>query len=170
MKEKDVISDYKVQKYILYAEKNDGSYGTVEGGSYIIENDLEDFWHKKSHLEKTLRERLLKNEITVIYYFMVLEEMTVAELASRAGICKRKVKCHLKPGKFNKIKIGDLQKYAKAFNIPVANFFQIILTSTGQNSKYHFYHEEETQKDAFQITQLQTQNPSIIITKSEERK
>jgi len=99
MKEKDVISDYKIQKYILYAEKNDGSYGTVEGGSYMIENDLDDFWHKKSHLEKTLRERLLKNEITAIYYFMVLEEMTIAELASRAGIRKGKVKLPSEPRK-----------------------------------------------------------------------
>jgi hypothetical protein len=170
MKEKDVISDYKVQKYILYAEKNDGSYGTVEGGSYIIENDLDDFWHKKSHLEKTLRERLLKNEITVVYYFMVLEEMTIAELASRAGIRKGKVKSHLNPGKFNKIKVDDLKKYARAFNVPVANFFQIILTSTDQNPKYHFYHEEETKKDSFQITQQDTQNPNLIITKVEERK
>ena len=102
MKEKDVIHDYKVQKYILYAEKNDGSYGTVEGGSYMIENELDDFWFKKSHLEKTLRERLLKGEISPINYYMVLEEMTVAELADRAGICKVKVKCHLKPGSFKK--------------------------------------------------------------------
>jgi transcriptional regulator with XRE-family HTH domain len=170
MKEKDVISDYKIQKYILYAEKNDGSYGTVEGGSYMIENDLDDFWHKKSHLEKTLRERLLKNEITAIYYFMVLEEMTIAELALRAGIRKGKVKCHLNPEKFKKIKVDELQKYARAFNIPIANFFQIILTSTDQNPKYHFYHEEENQKDSSQISQQETQNPNIIITKVEGKK
>jgi len=170
MKEKDIISDYKVQKYILYAEKNDGSYGTVEGGSYMMENDMDDFWRKKSHLEKTLRERLIKNEITVIYYFMVLEEMTVTELSSRAGICKGKVKSHLQPGKISKVSLADLQKYAKAFNIPIANFFQIILTSTDQNPKYHFYHEEDNQKDLYQITQQETQNPNLIITKAEERK
>ena len=34
------------------------------------------FGTKNRHLEKTLREQLLKNEITAIYYFMVLEEMT----------------------------------------------------------------------------------------------
>ena len=170
MKEKDIISDYKVQKYILYAEKNDGSYGTVEGGSYIIENDLDDFWHKKRHLEKTLRERLLNNEITCIYYYMVLEEMTISELASRAGICKRRVKCHLKPEKAGKIRVSDLQKYSRVFNVPVANFFQIILTSTDQNPKYHFYHEEDNQKDTHQVTQMETKNPLIIITKAEERK
>lgn len=170
MKEKDIISDYKVQKYILYAEKDDGSYGTVEGGSYLIENDLEDFWHKKRHLEKTLRERLINNEITIIHYYMVLEEMTVSELASRAGICKRRVKCHLKPNKTGKIHVRDLVKYSRVFNVPVANLFQIILTSTDQNPKYHFYHEDDDQKDIYQITQMETKNPGLIITKVEERK
>ena len=170
MKEKDIISDYKVQKYILYAEKDDGSYGTVEGGSYLIENDLEDFWHKKRHLEKTLRERLINNEITIIHYYMVLEEMTVSELASRAGICKRRVKSHLKPGKTGKLNISDLEKYSKVFNVPVANLFQVILTSTDQNPKYHFYHEDDDQKDPYQITQTETKNPGLIITKVEERK
>ena len=169
MKEKDLISDYKVQKYILYAEKNDGSYGTVEGGSYIIENDLDDFWHKKNHLEKSLRERLLKNEITPIYYFMVLEEMTVSELASRAGIAKCRVKQHLKPGKFAKARVGDLQKYAGAFNVPVANFFQMVLTSNDQNSKYHFYHQEEAAKDRYSIAQTATANAVVILTKVEEK-
>ncbi|MCK9611793.1 MAG: hypothetical protein PHR81_12650 [Bacteroidales bacterium] len=169
MKEKDVIHDYKVQKYILYAEKNDGSYGTVEGGSYIIENDLDDFWHKKNHLEKTLRERLYKGEITPVYYYMVLGEMTVAELAGRAKICKVKVRCHLKPSGFKKARVGDLGKYAKAFNIPLANFFQVIETSTGLNPNYHFYHEEENIKDAFRVAQHKVQNPWVVITKTEEK-
>jgi len=170
MKEKDIITDYKVQKYILYAEKDDGSYGTVEGGSYIIENDLDDFWHKKHHLEKTLRDRLIKNEITSIYYYMVLEEMTVSELASRAGISKRRVKAHLNPEKKCKLNVSDLQKYGRVFNVPVANFFQIILTSTDQNLKYHFYHEEDDKKDIYQVTQEETKNPLLMITKAEERK
>lgn len=169
MKEKDIITNYKVKKLILYAEKNDGSYGTVEGGSYMIENELDDFWFKKSHLEKTLRERLLKGEISPIYYFMVLHEMTIGELAGRAGICKAKVKCNLKPGSFKKARVGDLQKYAKVFNVPLADFFQVIVTSTGQNPNFHLYFEEETKKDAFQIVQHPAQNPMMVVTKTEER-
>ncbi len=169
MKEKDVIHDYKVQKYILYAEKNDGSYGPVEGGSYMIENELGDFWHKKNHLEKMLREQLLKGEISPLYYYMVLGEMTVSELAGRSGLGKRKVKCHIRPEGFKKTRIGDIQKYAKAFNIPVANFFQVIETSTGLNPNYHFYFEEESVKDKFQVAQHPSQNPLVVETKIEER-
>ncbi len=170
MKEQEVNKDYKVKKYILYAEKNDGTYGPVEGGSYMMENELDDFWFKKSHMEKMLRERLLTGEISPLNYYMVLQEMTVAELADRAGVCKRKVKCQMKPERFKKARVSDLQKYAKAFNIPLANFFQVIETSTGLNPNYHFYFEEESKKDAQLIAQHGQQNPLIVVTKIEERK
>lgn len=169
MKEKDVIKDYKEKKYIFYAEKNDGTYGTVEGGSYMMENEIDDFWFKKSHMEKMLRERLLKAEISPLYYYMVLQEMTVAELADRSGMRKGKVKCHLKPEHFKKTRVSDLQKYAKAFNVQLANFFQIVETSTGLNPNYHFYFEEEAKKDAHLIVQHPAQNPIMVVTKIEER-
>lgn len=170
MKEQEVNKDYKVKKYILYAEKADGTYGPVEGSSYMMENELDDFWFKKSHIEKLLRERLLKGEISPLYYYMVLQEMTVAELADRAGVCKQKVKCQLKPERFQKARVGDLLKYAKAFNIPLANFFQIIETSTGLNPNYHFYFEEESKKDAQMVAQHKQDNPLMVVTKIEERK
>jgi len=169
MKEKDVIHDYKEKKYIFYAEKDDGTYGTVEGGSYMMENEIDDFWFKKSHLEKTLRGQLLKGDISPINYYMILEEMTVAELASRSGICKCRVKRHIKPEGFKKASIGELQKYAKAFNVQMANFFQIVETSTGLNPNYHFYFEEEPKKDKYMVVQHKAQNPLMVITKIEER-
>ncbi|HOY32810.1 MAG TPA: hypothetical protein PKW80_13110 [Bacteroidales bacterium] len=169
MKEKDVIHDYKVKKYIFYAEKEDGSYGPVEGGSYMIENELDDFWFKKSHLEKTLRAQLLKGEISPVQYYMVLEEMTVAELADRSGVCKVRVKKHLKPEGFRKTHVSDLEKYAKAFDVPVANFFQIIETSSGLNPNYHFYFEDEARKDKVRVIQQKTENPLMVVTKTEER-
>jgi transcriptional regulator with XRE-family HTH domain len=170
MKEKEVIKDYKVQKYVLYAEKEDGSYGTVEGGSYLIENDLDDFWHKKQHLEKTLREKLINNEISIIHYYMVLGDMTPAELASRAGICKRKVNKHLRAETFAKASVSDIQKYSRVFNVPVSAFFQIILTGSDLNPLYHFYHEENQKQDQYIITQTPTNNKNLMITKAEERK
>lgn len=170
MKENEVIKDYKVQKYILYAEKEDGTYGTVEGGSYLIENDLEDFWQKKKHLEQTLREKLLKNEISVIRYLMTLEEMTGNELALRAGLSYRKVKKHLTSEGFQKIKVYELKKYSKVFNLPIAGFFQIILTNSGQNFNYHFYYENKLNTEKFIIKQTETANPCMVLTKTEEVK
>jgi hypothetical protein len=65
--------------------------------------------------------------------------------------------------------VDDLKKYAKAFNVPVANFFQVIETSTGMNPNYHFYFEEDSKKDKYQVFHYQTPNPVVVITKTEER-
>lgn len=168
MKEKDIISDYKQQKYVFYVEKDDGTYGTREGGSYLIENDLDDFWHKKTHLEHSLRQRLMNNEINIIYYYMVLEDLTPSELALRAGISKAKVKKHLNPEKSDTISLKYLRLYADVFNIPLANLFQIIVSASGSNRNYHFFHEKDKNNDPFVVRQTSSKNPDLVITKAEE--
>lgn len=168
MKEDEVIKDFKKQKFILFAEKNDGSYGEVEGGSYLIENELEDFWFKKRHLEKTMREKLLNGDISPVYYYMMLEDLTVSELASRAGISKSKVKKHIINDNFKKVTVGELKKYAEVFGVELSNFFQIILSSQDQNIKYHLYNEEENKKERILVNQVKTKNPYVVLTKAED--
>ncbi|MEI6766847.1 MAG: hypothetical protein WCM76_14555 [Bacteroidota bacterium] len=168
MKENEVIKDIKKQKMVLYAEKEDGTYGSVESGSYLIENLLDDFWYKKRHLEQTLRQKLMKGEISPIHYFMVLEDLTPSELASRAGLGTGKVKKHLQMKHFENIKVSELKRYASVFNIPVANLFQVVISSQDSNIKYHFYNEDENSKEQFTTQQHPTDNPYIIITKASE--
>ena len=50
---------------------------------------------------------------------MVLEDLTVSELAARAGIMKWKVRKHLNPGNFSKIGETAMKKYSIVFNVPV---------------------------------------------------
>ena len=168
MKEDEVIKDFKKQKFILFAEKNDGSYGEVEGGSYLIENELDDFWFKKRHLEKTMREKLVNAEFSPVYYYMMLEDLTVSELASRAGIRQCKVKKHIKSDYFKKVTVEELKKYAQVFDVELSNFFQIILSSQDQNIKYHLYNEDENKKERILVKQYKTKNPYVVITKAED--
>ena len=143
MKEKDLIRDYKVQKYIFYAEKEDGTYGSAEGGSYLMENLIDDFWHKKRHIERSLRARLLAGEISPLMYLMVLEDISAGELAARAGVGLRKVKKHLTVKGFASMRLTEALKYAAALNQPVANLFQINLSEGDQNFFYHFYEKSK---------------------------
>lgn len=168
MKENEVIKDIKKQKMVLYAEKEDGTYGSVEGGSYLIENLLDDFWFKKRHLEQTLRQKLIDGDISPIQYFMVLEDLTPSELASRTGLSTGKVRKHLQMKHFADIRTSELKRYAAVFNIPVANLFQVVISSQDSNIKYHFYNEEEDKKEKFTIAQQETKNPYIIITKASD--
>jgi len=162
MKEKDAREDFDPQQIILYVEKEDGSYGSIQTGSYISKNFLDDFWFKRINLEKQFAEKLCKNELSPVFYYMTLCELSEAELAARAGICKYKVKKHLYAKGFSKITVSELKRYAHVFDIPVANLFQIILYQENDILKSFFIKEKEP--SLFEIVQIKTDNPFVVKT------
>ena len=119
MKEKDGYAECPEQQLILYVEKEDGKYDTMQTGSFITANYLDDYFFKRNNLEKALQEKIDKGEINAIEYYMVLEDLTVSELSSRAGMMKWIVKRHLKPGNFSKLSDSALKKYSVVFNVTV---------------------------------------------------
>jgi hypothetical protein len=164
MKDKDVLVDFKPQQLIIYAEKSDGSFSPVQTGSYMSKNHIDDFFGIADNLKKSLIERLRKGEISSIYYFMSVEELTIPELAARMGISKSRLRKHLDPKGFQKISVAMLKKYAEIFNIHVANFFQII--NTKEDMKWYLgYNEEAAKSQHIFISQSKTDNPLIVETK-----
>lgn len=129
MKEKDGFIDCPEQQVILYVEKEDGKYGPIQTGSYLTRNFLEDYEEKRKHLENSLMEQIRRKEISAIRYYMVLEDLTLSELALRAGIRKGKVKKHLEFNSFGTIKEEVLQKYSEVFNVTVADIQNIMAIS-----------------------------------------
>jgi hypothetical protein len=117
MKEKDGYAECPEQQVILYVEKEDGKYEAMQTGSYLSANYLDDYFLKRKNLEKSLDEKISKNEINAIEYYMVLEDLTISELAARAGMMKWTVKRHLKPGNFSKIRESAMKKYSVVFNV-----------------------------------------------------
>jgi hypothetical protein len=164
MKEKDVLINSESQQFIVYAEKNDGSISPMQTGSYVTENFIADFYELTSNLHKSLIEKLIKGEISPIFFYMTIEELTIAELAARAGISKSRVKKHLDPKGFKKAAVSDLSRYADVFNIPLANLFQVITTKEDKNWNMGF-HEETDNSESVQISQAKTDNPLIVETK-----
>jgi hypothetical protein len=165
MKEKDVFVDYQAQQLVIYAEKSDGSFGPVQTGSYMTKNHITDFLEIVDNLNNSLTEKLKKGEISPIYYYMTIEELTVSELAERVGISKSAVKKHLDPKGFQNINVSKLMRYASVFNIPLANLFQVIHTI--EDKKWHMgYREKPNKSDPAQISQLKTNNPILVETKT----
>jgi hypothetical protein len=119
MKEKDGYIDCPQQQVILYVEKDDGNYGPIQTGSYITRNFLDDYELKRKHLEENLRNKIQNKEVSPIYYYMVLEDLTISELAARVNLRKAKVKKHLEYGFYNSIKTELLNQYADVFNVSV---------------------------------------------------
>lgn len=125
MKEKDSFVDCPEQQLILYVEKDDGTYGPVQTGSFITKNYIDDFFEKRQRLEMSLKEQVRKKEISPVACYMTLEDLTPAETASRVGISVRKVRKHMLPQYFPKIKPSVLEKYAEVFNVTVIQLMEL---------------------------------------------
>ncbi|HNW30074.1 MAG TPA: hypothetical protein PKN50_16460 [Spirochaetota bacterium] len=150
MKEKDASVNYKEHQLILYVEKKDGSYGPVKTGSYITKNYIDDFWYKRKKLEQDYMGKVRKGEISPIAYYMVLEELTPSELASRVRMSTRKVKKHLTTRHFGAITLEQLQRYCEVFNVSLVNLLQVIVTDK-KNLKVI---EEKTDNPFFTILKI----------------
>jgi hypothetical protein len=124
MKEKDGTIDCPQQQVILYVEKEDGTYEPIQTGSYITKNYLDDYELKRRHLEESLSKKVQAGEVSPVYYFMVLNDLTLSELSARAGLRKKKVKAHLEPGPFKTLPAEMLQAYADVFNVTVQELVQ----------------------------------------------
>lgn len=130
MKEQEGIIDCPQQQVILYVEKEDGKYEPMQTGSYITKNFLDDYELKRRNLEESLKRQVLSGEVSPIYYYMVLEDLTLSELSARAGIRQGKVKKHLKGFHFNAIPQETLQLYADVFNVTVPDILKLLTADT----------------------------------------
>jgi len=126
MKEKDGYVDCPEQQVILYVEKEDGKYGPIQTGSYITSKYLDDYELKRKNLEDSLRKKIQNREASPVYFYMVLEDLTISELASRVRIRKAKVKKHLRYEYFTRIGNEMLQQYADVFNVSVNDLIQLM--------------------------------------------
>jgi transcriptional regulator with XRE-family HTH domain len=164
MKEKDVLVDCKDQQFVIYAEKSDGSFSPVQTGSYMTKNHISDFYEIAGKLHNSLLEKLKNGEISPIFFFMTIEDMSLAELASRAGVSKYRVRKHIDPKGFHKVSVSILRRYADVLNIPLANLFQVIITREDKNWNMG-YREEKDDSGSVQISQVKTDNPFVVETK-----
>jgi len=149
MKDKEAHIDYKEHQLVLYVEREDGTYGPMQTGSYISKNYIDDYWLKRENLEKEYRARVEKGEITPIEYYMVIEELSVSELAARVKLSSRAVKMHMIPKHFAKMSIEVLKRYADVFDVPIVSLLQAIIVS----------------KNGLKISLKKTDNPLFVLLK-----
>ena len=167
MKEKEGFVDYPDQQMILYVEKEDGNFGPMQTGSYLSANYMDDYVYKRRNLELELRAQLIRGEISPVKYYMVLVDLSVSELASRAGIRKSRVKKHLEPGHFTKATVGELIRYSNIFNIPVANLMQIVLVP--HNGQFESTLILGNKAGPVTVVHEPTSQPCLTVTKIEEK-
>ncbi|HOO98465.1 MAG TPA: hypothetical protein PLV06_03550 [Bacteroidales bacterium] len=164
MKEKEIEVDCPYQQVILYAEKDDGTFGPVQTGSYMAGNHISEHFRIVENLSKDLVEKLKKGEISPVFYYMTLEGLSISEMAGRTGIPAFRVRKHSTPSGFRRIRISTLKRYADVLNIPVANMFQLINTIEDRNWDIGYKGDIDGSKTGI-ISQSATGNPLLVETK-----
>ncbi len=155
MKESDARVEYDSHQLLLYVEKNDGEYGPLQTGSFLTKNYVDDFWQKQKNFEDKTLKQLCDGQISPIGYYMLMTNISAADLAARLGISTRRVRKHMHVSHFTKLQISLIMKYAAVFGVPLANMFQVLLPSS--NKKLSF-------------TQRKTSNCVVTTTEIVEEK
>jgi hypothetical protein len=116
---------YKDERYgqsreLLYTYDKDGHYQRTVG--YHNESErviLQQAWDHFNERIEEARQRVLAGKASPIVYYMEKNLADPLNLSMMAGISLWRVKWHLKPGVFKRLKEKTLKKYADAFGISV---------------------------------------------------
>ncbi len=121
MKAKDVPQEEWIKGFgtrACYAENEDGKYEVVASKGWevekIVNSQAQAVIHEKI---EAARKEVLEGTASPLKYYMEVNQMDIALLASNAGIWKWRVKRHLKTEHFDKLDSSTLIKYADALRI-----------------------------------------------------
>lgn len=98
-----------------------------------LDDQIETFYSQRQLEMDRLKSDVLSGRISPISLLMAYQQLTLPDLASRVKLSKRKVQKHLTPAGFRTITVEILQRYARVFDVTVADFFQFMLVKEGAN-------------------------------------
>ncbi|PLX03438.1 MAG: hypothetical protein C0595_07115 [Marinilabiliales bacterium] len=123
MKSKDVPQDDANMlqgkfKEPVYSLDENGNYTVVKSVGWDPKNEvMQEAWDVINEKVEATREKVLAGELSPIAFHLENNLMDVSLLAKYMGFWKWKVKRHLKPKHFKKLKEDVLEKYAEVFSI-----------------------------------------------------
>lgn len=106
-----------------------------------MQDEINSFYEQQAERQKFLQEQLLEGTISPIGFFLEYCRMDVKDVAARLRVGKGTVKKHLTPKGFGSVKVETLQKYAKIFNVSVADFFSLIAVPAAASIEIKNFHE-----------------------------
>jgi len=127
VKEKDVTYRYDDHQIVYVVEKEDGSYGAVQAGSYMFETYGDDFREKLAYWARQNLEDLTGGAVSPVGYHMQRLHMTAPDLASRIGLRAGQVKKHMTVKGFGSMSVDVARRYAGVFGVPLADMFQVVI-------------------------------------------
>jgi hypothetical protein len=114
----DEIPIFHGEKKVLYAVDETGRYAAVQSSGWdvervVLEQALDDYEQKA----EAAKRRIKDGESSPLEYFMYKRRMDSRVLAQATGFAGWRVKRHLKPEHFNKLKDSTMQEYALVLQV-----------------------------------------------------
>lgn len=125
MKKSEVPQDngrvaQKGSREMYYAIDENGEYTTALSTGWDAKNVVQD--HTMEVLQAEIEEsksQVAAGIVSPILYYLRLKRMDFGVLSGYTGIWQWRIKRHLKPENFKKLKDKQLQRYADAFDISI---------------------------------------------------
>lgn len=125
MKKSEVPQDngrvaQKGSREMYYAIDENGEYTTALSTGWDAKNVVQD--HTMEVLQAEIEEsksQVAAGIVSPILYYLRLKRMDFGVLSGYTGIWQWRIKRHLKPENFKKLKDRQLQRYADAFDISI---------------------------------------------------
>ncbi|MBN4061872.1 MAG: hypothetical protein COA57_07965 [Flavobacteriales bacterium] len=112
---------------VFYATDEHGNYAKVPSVGWEPENTaLKQAWDIINEKVAEAKKCVLSGEASPLVYHMEKNQMDVKLLSQYSGIAGWRIKRHLKPKVFQKLKPSLLEHYAKVFNISVQELKNVI--------------------------------------------
>lgn len=107
-----------VTREVQYAVDKDGKYVKTFSKGWEAKNIVNELaWEDIQEMVHEADEKIKAGKASPIMHYMAKNQMDINLLADYVEIAKWKVKRHLKPKGFRKLKQEQLENYAKVFNI-----------------------------------------------------
>jgi transcriptional regulator with XRE-family HTH domain len=119
-------------RLVLYSADSTGQC-RAETRKSEMDDQIDSFYAQRQVEFERLKHQMLRGEISPIGFCLTYQNMTAADLAARMGLSRRQVKRHLRPKGFAAVTVEQLQKYARVFDVGVADFFQFLVEGKGVN-------------------------------------
>jgi hypothetical protein len=122
--DRGMISDDR--REICYAVDEDGRYVLAQSAGWEVKNIANDqAWEIiRKQVADTL-EKIEAGKLSPLAFYMVKNQMNIGLLAKYVRINRWRVKRHLKPEVFKRLKPSVLKKYAEVFAIGVEQLSEI---------------------------------------------
>lgn len=115
-------------KEVTYAVDDDGSYVLVPSAGWEPKN-ISNYqaWEVIAGQVAAVRRQVMAGEVSPLAYHMARNQMDATLLAQYMGIMRWRVKRHLRPRSFNKLKPELIRRYAAILKITEAELLDISL-------------------------------------------